>query len=56
MWHGHPFNQRNKKSKIAGQGRVKVGSNRKRGWTKFYKGGVGNRGRVFITWVKVRNP
>ena len=44
MWNvlGHPFSQRNKTSKNS-RG-VKEGSNRKRGWAKSKRGGVGNIG------------
>ena len=44
MWHflWHPFSQRNKTSKNS-RG-VKEGSDGKRGWAKFKRGGVGNIG------------
>ena len=44
MWNvlGHPFSQRNKTSKNSTG--VKEGSNRKRGWAKSKRGGVGNIG------------
>ena len=44
MWNvlGHPFSQRNKTSKNSTG--VKEGSNRKRGWAKSKRDGVGNIG------------
>ena len=56
----HPFSQRNKKSKIAVERKVrgeeaKVGGDREEGWTKFKAVGVGNIGGLHKI-EGVRNP